>query len=358
MKSLSWVWVVALCASPGWVACSSDSTGAGASVCAEGSVCAPGDPGFVLADTGSGGQGAPDGGSPYGSKDGAAATADSGVAGQDTSGGVDAGGWDAAQPPADIATGPDTSTVQDIAPAVDAVVDDAGPVPDAGPVELSTCAQLIACAGECGGDPLCATDCDKSATGEAKAQLAAFEGCSAQHCEPGSGEEYVQCMLKQCLDETAACWTGGSASCVELAECSAGCTGLGGTDTACVEDCSAAASADGFKKFVKYGNCVEAQCKTNGAFCQVAAVFSCTSEAKACGIYKGGSDCGDGLDCLQGCVDAACVLDCEMMLDEGEAKKLSALLDCIMGECGEDAGPTCVNDAAQDECKFKAFACL
>lgn len=326
------------------LACGSEN--GGTTVCI-GESCGAGG-GFVPSDDSSVSYGsdAVDSGSAFGGKDGGAA--------QDTGGDpvldavapldvmADVGGMDA---------GPTDAGPQDAASDVGA--EDAG-----GPAVLDKCSQIISCTSGCSpADALCHTTCDAKATGEAKQALADYEGCSASKCEPLQGGEYAACMLDKCLDETAACWTGGSATCAATVDCSLGCLTAPLPDL-CLQGCAGATSANEFKHFAAYTKCLDAACTTEGELCNAAATFACHDQANLCGLYQGGGDCADAMDCLSKCLTADCIIGCQKGASAGEGEKAGKLLKCMIDECGESGTSQCAQDAAKGKCSSQSFACF
>lgn len=327
-----------------------DTGNGGTTVCI-GESCGKGG-GFVPADdsTVDYGSDAVDGGSAFGSKDGGTAPDSDGAAGDDIAGDalVDAGTVDA---------GGDDAALQDGGPG-DAGAEDTGAEDVGGPTVLDKCSQIIACTSSCGpADALCHTACDAKATGEAKQALSDYEGCSASKCEPLQNAEYANCMLDKCLDQTAACWTGGSATCAATVDCSIACLASVFPEI-CLQDCAAATSAEEFKHFAAYTKCLDTTCKTEGALCNAAATFICHGEADQCGMYQGGGDCSEAVDCLAKCLSADCIIACQKGTKSGDGQTAGKLLKCMVDTCGESGTSQCAQDAAQGACKSQSFACF
>ncbi|GMV43787.1 MAG: hypothetical protein AMXMBFR64_55030 [Myxococcales bacterium] len=328
-----------------------DSEGGGTTVCI-GESCGSGG-GFVPSDDTQVGYGndTVDSGSAFGGKDGGSAGAD-GAGGDDAGAGVaDIPVWDTAGWGTDAGSGGDAATPHDAGPV------DAG-APDAGPAVLEKCSQIISCTSGCApSDALCHTACDSKATGEAKQALADYEACSAQKCEPLQGEEYLTCMLGACLDQVATCWTGGSATCATTVDCSLDCI-ASPLPQLCLEGCAANTSADEFKRFVSYTKCLDAACQTEGALCAAAATFLCHDEASQCGLYQGGGDCSDMINCLPSCTTAECIIGCQKQGKASEGSKAKKLLDCMIDECGEAGTSQCAQQSTQGKCSSQSFSCF
>lgn len=272
---------------------------------------------------------------------------------------------DAAQPDVTTAedTGPDTnspadgiavdlSQPEDIVPDISAADPDTFVPPD----KITTCNGIIDCVSNCApGDALCHTACDAAATDDAKAALSAFELCSVNHCSNLAGEQYTQCMLKNCLDQTAPCWTGGTDECAEIYACAAQC-GFN-APPGCGEQCIADASENGFKHFVDYLLCSQSKCNTPGGFCGIVGTLSCHEQAIACGVYTGTGQCSDAIGCLTSCTTNTCLWTCQTKLSPNEAKTLSELVECVYLVCGPNPAPGCFEAAATKECQPYAIAC-
>jgi hypothetical protein len=270
----------------------------------------------------------------------------------DVPGKPDATSEDVAAPPdvsePDVAA-VDVGTPQDVTADVE---------PDAAPVVITTCSGIIDCTSACNpGDAICHTACDGAATDDAKQALAAFEACSVGKCPGLQGEPYVSCMLAGCLDETAACWTGGDATCSELLWCSLDCVG-GGAEEACGAACVGEASEAAFKQFGQYSTCLDGACQTEALFCGGVATFLCTDAASACGLYTGSKSCGDGVQCLADCTSAKCVLECQGSMSADAGKKAKKFFECLLKECGEDATQGCIESASKGSCGIQAAGCF
>lgn len=333
-------------------ACETSGSGNGGTTVCVGEGCSGPSGGYVPAGDGAGYGYEADSGAAFGDKDAGA------VGPGDTA--ADAGGPDIPVWDPDVwPIGGDAGGAADAgdAGAPDAVSPDAG-AQDAGPSVIESCSGIIACTSGCApADALCHTGCDNKATADAKAALAAYEQCAATQCEPLAGNEYATCMLQKCLDETAACWTGGDASCAATVDCSVACLASGDPES-CLEGCAAATSAEQFKAFAAYTQCLDDACQTEGLLCGGAATFLCHDASVACGLYQGKDDCGEVMDCLGKCTTPECVLGCQRDAEQGEGKKAQAFLDCVIDECGEDGAQKCVEDAAKGKCSSQAFGCF
>ncbi|NUN13688.1 MAG: hypothetical protein HUU55_08625 [Myxococcales bacterium] len=224
------------------------------------------------------------------------------------------------------------------------------------PDKITTCNGIIHCVSQCApGDSLCHTACDAAATDDAKAALAAFESCSVNHCSNLAGEQYTQCMLVNCLDQTAPCWTGGTDSCADVYACAAQC-GFN-SPPGCGEQCIADASENGFKHFVDYMLCSQSKCNTPGGFCGIFGALTCHEQAVACGVYTGNGQCSDAIGCLTACTTNTCLWTCQTKLSANEAKTLADLVECVYVVCGPNPAPGCFESAATKQCQAFAIAC-
>lgn len=326
----------------------------GTTVCV-GEGCSGNGGGFVPTDTAGGYGFQADTTSAFGGKDGGAVADTGGGTSEDaTGGGPDIPVWNPDVWPGGDGGGAtvDGAGAADIAQAGD------GGGADAGPSILESCSQIIACTSGCDPtDATCHTACDMKATADAKQALASYEQCAADKCGTLSGGEYGTCMLAQCLDVTAACWTGGSASCADTVDCSIACLGAMLPEL-CLQDCAKGTSAEQFKAFAKYTQCLDDACQTEGLLCGGAATFLCHDTAATCGLYQGSDDCGEAIDCLGKCATPECVIGCQRGASEGAGKKASAFLGCVIDECGEGGTAKCAEDAAKGACSSQAFGCF
>ena len=154
---------------------------------------------------------------------------------------------------------------------------------------VAQCTALVQCLNMCGGDMACAQQCQQNATPEANNRLQAVFACAqANQCvNQADGSINQMCLEQNCAPELGACFGGGGGmmggrpepmgygTCDEFWECLNRCPAApgGGVDEACLNQCIANSSQEGFDQALAVSQCVGSSgCPDgDGANCNLAA---------------------------------------------------------------------------------------
>lgn len=207
-----------------------------------------------------------------------------------------------------------------------------------------SCAQVVACIGNCpAGDAGCPDSCKAKGSDAALGLLAGYQGCIKAVCKPladaGKLNETLLCMYTNCFAEQKACTGAGTASCKQLSECLSGC---GGSST-CANTCGSSASQQGGLDYYGLLTCIDNLCAGLAGDAQL----QCAQQACKAGWDKcfGGAGalyttCLQIAQCQGKCSgDITCAKACKAAGTPAAQAAVDAFIDCRDGKCG----PWCSN---------------
>lgn len=149
------------------------------------------------------------------------------------------------------------------------------------------CKDLNDCMTSCGNNAQCTTNCQTAASKQAGIDFYTLMVCVDQNCANEQGDAQVACAQNLCASAFTKCFGGGGGggtltSCLQIANCQAGCKG----NVPCAKQCTAAGTAKAQADVSAFIDCRDLKCANICAQdlnkCDVCMKTYCANEYAAC----------------------------------------------------------------------------